>query len=169
MEEHSRAQAVMIADIIIKKPLLLKELIEIIFTEEEPVSRRAAWPLRFIHERDISLLYNYLPIIIIKLPEIKSVAIQRNFLYIIAYSNVPEFYSGQLIDFTSKILTNKSSPVASLIYSIDIFFSHSKEYPELLNELRIMIELLLPNATPGVRSKGLKTIRKIDRLEKKKS
>ncbi|MFK5856790.1 MAG: hypothetical protein QM503_11710 [Bacteroidota bacterium] len=165
MAEHSRAQAVMIADIIIQKPALLDELLKIIFEEEEPVSRRAAWPLRFILERDKRLMDNYIPIIITKLPEIKSVAIQRNLLFILANSNIPNFFFGRLLEFTSKILLDTSSSVASLIYSIDIFFDTSKNEPDLLNELRLMIELLLPNATAGVRSKCRKTLKKIDRLD----
>jgi len=164
MAEHSRAQAVLIADIIIQKPSLLDELMKIIFAEEEPLSRRAAWPLRFIHEEEKCLFNNYFPIIITKLPEIKSVAIQRNLLYILAYSHVPESYYGSLLDFTSKILLNTSSSVASIIYSIDIFYNLSKKEPELLNELKLMIELLLPNATAGVRSKSLRTLKKIEKL-----
>lgn len=166
MSEHSRAQAVMIADLVIQKPALFGELLDIIFTEEEPVSRRAAWSLRFIHERNEHLLDNYIPIIIDKLPNIKSVAIQRNLLYILAYSTIPEFYYGVLLEYTSKILLNTNSSVASIIYSVDIFFNLSKGEPDLLNELRIMIGMLLPNSTPGVKSKCLKTLKKIDKLER---
>jgi len=166
MAEHSRAQAVMIADLVIQKPALFDELLEIIFAEEEPVSRRAAWPLRFIHERNERLLDKYIPIIIIKLPDIKSVAIQRNLLYILAYSSIPEFYYGRLLDFTSRVLLDTNSSVASLIYSVDIFFNISKSEPDLLTELRLIIDFLIPNATAGVRSKCVKTLRKIDRLER---
>ena len=161
MAEHSKAQAAMIADIIIQKPGLLDELMKIIFAEEEPLLRRAAWPLRFIHERNKYIFNNYFPIIITKLPEIKSIAIQRNLLYILAYSHIPEFYYGRLLDFTSKILLNTSSSVASIIYSIDIFYNLSKNEPELLNELKLMIELLIPHATAGIRSKSLRTLNKI--------
>ena len=165
MFEHSRAQAVMIADLVIQKPALFDELLDIVFAEEEPVSRRAAWPLRFIHERNECLIDKYIPIIITKLPNIKSVAIQRNLLYIIAYSNIPEFYYGRLLDFTSRVLLDTNSSVASIIYSVDIFFNVSKSEPDLLNELRHMIDFLIPNATPGVKSKCIKTLRKIDRLK----
>lgn len=57
MAEHSRAQAEMIADIIVQKPILLDELLKIIFADKEPVSRRAAWPLRFIHKKNKQLIY----------------------------------------------------------------------------------------------------------------
>jgi len=164
MAEHSRAQAEMIADIIVQKPILLDELLKIIFADKEPVSRRAAWSLRFIHKKNKQLLDNFFPTIIVKLPGIKCVAVQRNLLYILAYSDIPEFYYGRLLEFTSKVLLNTSSSVASIIYSIDIFFNLSKNEPYLLNELKLMLELLLPNATAGVRSKSTRTLRKIEKL-----
>jgi len=166
MAEHSRAQAVMIADMVIQKPSLFDALFDLVFAEEEPVSRRAAWPLRFIHETDKNLFNNYIPIIIVKLPDIKSAAIQRNLLYILANSYIPEYYYGKLLEFISKILLDTGSSVASLIFSIDIFFNISKNEPDLLTELRLIIDFLIPNATSGVRSKCTRTLRKIDKIER---
>jgi len=165
MAEHSRAQAVMIADIILQKPSLLDELVDIILADEEPVSRRAAWPLRFIHEKNEKLTDKYLPKIISSLPDIKSVAIQRNLLYVIAYSSIPQSYKGELLEYTSQILLNSSSAVAPIIYSIDIFLKISKDEPDLLNELELIIEHLIPNATAGVLSKSRHTLRKINKLK----
>ena len=164
MAEHSKAQAEMIADIIVQKPDLLEELLEIIFAEKEPLSRRAAWPLRFIHENDEQLLASKLPMIVKQLPKVKSVAVQRNLLYILAYSDIPEPCQGELLQYSSQVLLDRGSPVASLIYSLDIFYNIAKSEPDLLNELKLIIELLLPNATPGVRSKSVKTLKKIERL-----
>lgn len=164
MAEHSRAQAKMIAGIVIQKPELLDELLEIIFAESEPLSRRAAWPLRFIHEKDEKLLPPYIPMIVSRLPNIQTIAVQRNLLYILAYSDVPESCQGELLQYSSEVLINRSSSVASLIYSLDIFYNIAITEPELLNELKLIIELLLPNATAGVRSKSIKTLKKIKRL-----
>ena len=164
MVEHSRAQAEMIADIIVQKPVLLDELLKIVFADKEPVSRRAAWPLRFILHREEQLLTTYLPTIIKQLSKVESVAVQRNLLYVLAYSDIPESSYGELLQYSSEVLINTSSSVASIIYSIDIFFNLSKSEPDLLNELKLMLELLLPNATAGVRSKSSRTLRKIEKL-----
>ncbi len=95
MAEHSRSQANMIADIIVQEPALLDELIEIIFANKEPLSRRAAWPLRFIHERNQQLVVPYFPIMIKQLPDVQSIAVQRNLLYVLAYSDIPESCHGE--------------------------------------------------------------------------
>ena len=163
LTEHSRSQALMIADIILQKPGLFDELIEIIFANKEPISRRAAWPLRFIHERDQQLLATYLPIIIKQLPEVQSIAVQRNLLYILAYSDIPESCRGELLQYTSNLLLNTSTSVASLIYSLDIFDNIAKDEPDLQNELVLIIHQILPYASAGVKSKSMKTLKKIER------
>jgi len=164
MAEHSKAQAKMIADIIIQEPVLLGELMEIIFSNTEPASRRAAWPLRFIHNRDLKILLPYFPLIVEELPGVESVAVQRSLLYILAYSDIPEDYHGQLLQFTSQLLTNRNTSVASTIYSMDIFFKLSLDEPDLLFELKNMLEMLMPYGSAGVKSKSRRIIKKIEKL-----
>ncbi len=168
MTEHSKAQAVMIADLVVQKPELFTELLEIIFANKNTLSQRAAWPLRFILERNEKLVLHHLPKMINQLPHVESVAVQRNLLFILANVKIPERYHGELLDYTSKILLNSGSSVASIIYSVDIFFNISKNEPFLLNELKLMIELLIPNGTPGIKSKCNHTLKKIAKAVRNK-
>ncbi len=64
MAEHSRQQADFIADIVLSKPSYLDELLNIVFRNQEPISRRASWPLRIISERDKNILEPYISTII---------------------------------------------------------------------------------------------------------
>ena len=164
MAEHSRHQADFIVDIVLSQPSYLDELLHIVFQNREPISRRASWPLRIISERDINILESHVPVIIKRLPEIDNVAIQRAFLAILVNVKIPKENYGELLQFTCEILLNPGSPVASLIYSTDIFYKISINEPELLNELKLMLEQLLPYGSAGVKSKCRKTIKKIDRL-----
>ncbi len=163
MAEHSRSQADFIADIVISRPQLIKELLDIVLLNHEPISRRASWPLRIISDRDNKLLEPYVHIIIEQLPNIDNVAIRRAFLAVLVNVVIPEEYHGELLQFLSEVLINAGSPVASLIYSADIFYKISMDEPELLNELKLMLELLIPFGTPGVKSKCRKTIKKIEK------
>mgnify|MGYP006935342245 CR=1 FL=1 len=163
MAEHSRSQADFIADIVIQQPILIEELLNIVLLNKEPISRRASWPLRIISDRDINILGPYVHTIIKQLPKIHNVAISRAFLAILVNVNIPEEYCGELLQYTSEILINPGSPVASLIYSADIFYKLSIGEPELLNELKLMLELLIPFGSAGVKSKCRKTIKKIEK------
>lgn len=163
MAEYSRTQADFIADIIIKKPSLLGELIDIVFQNSEPLSRRASWPLRIISDRDIDIVAPFVPKIIQKLPKIDNVAIQRSLLALLVNTPIPEEQHGELLQFTFEILIDKGSPVASLIYSTDIFYKLSVNEPDLLGELKLMLEVLMPYGSAGVKSKCRKTIKKIER------
>ena len=169
MAEHSRQQADFIADIVLSKPSYLDELLNIVFRNQEPISRRASWPLRIISERDKNILEPYISTIIKRLPEIDNVAIQRAFLAILVNVNIPEENYVELLQFTFDILINPGSQVASLIYSTDIFYKISLNEPDLLNELKLILEQLLPFGSAGVKSKCRKTIKKIDRLDRNRS
>lgn len=164
--EHAihREQADFISDLIIGKPILLPELLEIIFAKEEPVSRRAAWPLRIISQKDKTIVEPFVPEIIDELESMEIVPILKLLLAVLVVTDIPKDYQGQLLQITSEILTNKGSSVASLIYSMDIFFKLSVNEPDLLNELKIMLEQLLPYGSPGVKNKSTKLIKRINRL-----
>lgn len=161
MAEHSRAQADFIADIVIKQPAILGELLEIVFRNEEPVSRRASWPLRIISDRNPQIVEPFVPQIINILPVIDSIPIQRAFLALLVNVDIPEELHGEVLQFTSEVLMDKGSEIAHVIYSTDIFYKLSVNEPDLLNELALMLEQLLPFGSAGVKSKSTRTINKI--------
>lgn len=163
MAEHSRAQADFIADIIIKQPSLIDELVDIVFQNIEPVSRRAAWPLRIISDRKIEMVNPFIPSIIQKLTEIDNISIHRSFLAILVNADIPENLHGELLQITSEILLDRGSPVASLIYSADIFYKLTVNEPDLLNELKLMLEEIEPYGTAGVKSKSRHIIKRINK------
>lgn len=160
MADHSRVHADLISDLVVRKPSLLKELLDITFLNEEPVSRRASWPIRIISERKPELYNPYIGEIVEAVTSIKSVPIQRSLLALLIYVEVPDEYHGELLQLTSEILIDKGSPVAHIIYSADIFYKLSINEPDLLKELVIMLQEQMPYGTPGVKSK----CRKITKL-----
>ena len=167
MAEHSRLQADFIADIVLQKPELIDELIQIVFRNKEPLSRRASWPLRIISDRNAMVLQPYLPFMIDSILQLENVSILRAILAILVNSDIPESHQGEMLQFTSEILINSNSPVALLIYSSDIFYKLSLNEPELLNELRLMLEQLLPFGSAGVKSKCRKILKKIEKANYK--
>lgn len=153
MSEHSRVHADLISDIVIRDKSLLPELLELVYLNEEPVSRRASWPVRIISEQKPEFFHPYIDSVINNLLKIKSVPIQRAFLGLLINVEIPENHHGDLLQYTSEILINRGSPVAHLIYSADIFYKLSVNEPDLLKELLIMLMELMPYGTPGVKSK----------------
>jgi hypothetical protein len=165
MVEYSRSHAEIIAGIIIKKPELIEELMDIVFSNNDPLSKRAAWPLRIINDRNSNLIIPYISLIVSELPKVSYVSIQRALLAILSSVKIPESCQGELLQITSGLLVDKGTPIASLIFSIEIFYNISKNELELLNELELMIEQLLPYSSAGVRSKGKKILKKIHKQQ----
>ncbi len=168
LNEHSRANADFIANIIISKTDFIPALIEIVFADHKTISGRAAWPLLLAHKKNRRLLNDYIPVIIDKLPSVSSVSVQRCLLSILTTANIPEEYDVVLLNYTTQVLTDTNSSVASIIYSIDIYYNIAKKQPELLNELAVMLEFLQPNATPGIRSKIRKILKRQGEMNNEK-
>ncbi len=59
LKEYSKSHSVFVADVLKQKPYLIPELLNIIYLEEEPISRRSAWSLRILFDES-SINNNFL-------------------------------------------------------------------------------------------------------------
>ncbi len=84
-------------------------------------------------------------------------------LAVLVEADIPEDRQGELLQYTSEVLTCSDSSVACLIYSMDIFFKLSVNEPDLLYELRLMLEQIIPNGSPGVKNKSRRFIKTINK------
>ena len=163
MQEYSKVHANLVAEYILSKPELMPELLDIIYLFDDPVSKRASWSLKILSEKDSSIIDPYVDLMVDMLPKTNDIPILKLVLATLRMTHIPENKQGELLQFTSEVLTDSGSSIASLIYSIDIFYKLSVKEPDLLNELRIMLEQLIPNGSPGVKNKCHKLIRKINK------
>lgn len=153
LAEHSKAQANVIADIVRQKPELLNELLQYILANEEPLSRRASWPLRILHEQHPELLKSRIGELIYQLANIKSSAVLRNILALLAHAEIPENKKTFLLDFSAQTILNPESPVAVICHATDLFIHVSEKECVLLQELMLMLMTIEPNRSGGVQAK----------------
>ena len=153
LQEHSKSHTVYIAHILKEKPNYISEFLEIIYLEEEPISRRAAWSLRTLFDSDKKVLLPYIDDMIMRLESIKSAAILRAFLAIISMIKIDEKWHGFLIQYTSETILNSHSEIAVKAFAMDIFFQISKTQQELFYELEQMIDYIYPDGSRGIQNK----------------
>ena len=127
LHERSRTHAGFIAEIIIEKPELVSVILEIVFANKNPLSKWASWPLQIASKKNTNIFNDYIPTIIDHLPDIKFVTTQRCLLSVLTTAPIPKEKEAFILDYTTDILTNKSSSIASIIYSIDIYYNIAKE------------------------------------------
>lgn len=166
LKEHSKAQALFIADIIYQKPELIDELIAFTFAQSEPLSRRAAWPLRIIQDQYPELLKDKIDQLIFHLKEKHDFAVQRNVLALLISAKIPIKQQGFLLDYTTKLLLDPNSPVAIIAHASDLYLKLADREIILINELILMLEELRPIKSGGIKAKLSHIYRYLERLEK---
>ncbi|MBA3665762.1 MAG: hypothetical protein H0W61_16390 [Bacteroidetes bacterium] len=141
--EHSKSQTNKIVRYIGDDKKKFKELVTVFLQSEYRVTQRAAWPLSEIAIAHNDLIVPYLK----KLVEILKAtdqhpAIPRNILRIFSAIDIPEKYHGELIDICFGFITEVKHPIAVRAFAITVASHICSHYPELKNELVMVLEEL---------------------------
>jgi len=161
MVEPSRRNTDLIAGLILQKPALFDELFHIYLSNEEPVSRRAAWVADAVTEKCPDLLIPVIEEIAGHLADFSHDGMKRESLKMLARSPLPEQNLGQLITICFDWLTSGKESVAVKMFSMEILYRISNQEPEMKKELADSIELRMQEETPGFRSHGKKLLKRL--------
>jgi len=169
LAEHSKAQALLIADLVAQKPELISDLIAYTFANEEPLSRRASWPLRLLFDHNPAILKEYLHLLINQLDKIQSKAVLRNIFALLANAEIPEYKKSFLLDFSANAILNPESPVAVIAHASSLFAKIAGNELILINELILMLEQVASQKSGGIQAKMCQIKRIGNKLEKNKT
>ena len=153
LQEYSKSHSDFIADVLRQNQHLLPEFIEIVYLEEEPISRRAAWSLRLLFDASPKSLDIYIDDFISHLDQLSVAPILRGLLAIISKIDIDEKWHAYLIQYTSEAILSNKSEIAIKAFSMDIFFQIAKKEPDLFYELEQMIEYIYPESSRGIQNK----------------
>lgn len=170
LKEHSKSHTLYLTKVIGSNEFLFEELINLFLNDEYRVTQRAAWVVSHCAEAHPFLLTPHLPSIIhnLRKPKLHD-AVKRCTLKILAdvNPNLSEELQGHAIDLSFEFLISQKEPVAIKVHSMQIVFNLCQKEPELLNELRLVIEDQMPYSKPGFKSRGNKILKGIEKMGKK--
>ncbi len=159
--EHSKSQTLVIAQYIKENPSTFQELMQIFLKGEYRNAQRAAWILRECFSDQQSLLKSYFPSLLNKLYETPiHDAIKRNVMAIFAdyKGTYPESIHDQLLEKAFEYLENQKEKVAIKAHSMTVIERLCQVYPELQNELKILLEDQLEFGSAGFKSRAKKIL-----------
>lgn len=138
------------------------ELFHLFTTGSNRIIQRAAWPLSYCVIQHPSLIKSHYKTIIQLLNDPGQPAgVQRNILRLMDQGAVfPKKFHGQIMDACFRIMEDPKEPIAARAFSMGILLQFADAYPEILPELKTVAALILPNASPGVRSRALRVLAK---------
>lgn len=161
--EHSKSQTAKIVRYIGDDSKRFADLMRVFLVGESDLSRRAAWAMSNIAIDHPELVKPYLGKLVQKLRQPgHHPAIARNILRILQDVDVPEKYQGDLIDECFKLIAGEIYPAAVRAFAITAAGRICKHYPELKNELLILLKHLheLPQL-PAIRHRIKKALKEI--------
>lgn len=152
--EISRKNTDFIAHYIGNNPNLFKEVLDLIFSGKPPLPLRAAWVVTAVTDKHPELLKPYLKKIISNLKKFEHPGTRRNLLRYISYNEIPKNMEGILYDTCYQYVLSKDEPPAVKVYSMQIMYNIALKEPELLREVKLIVEGYLDHDSAAIKSRS---------------
>lgn len=167
LAELSKRNTVYTASVIGTDKKLFKEMFELILTNEEYVSGRAAWVIEHVWLDYPEMIEPYINDMIDFLPNSKYDNQKRHFAKILStidLNTLDEDRLGVLIDRCFTWLEDPIYPTAVKMFSMQIIYHYVEIEPVIASELIGIIENQFNDSTPGFKNRGEKILKKLYKL-----
>ena len=162
LKEHNKANTLKIVDFVDDSKIRFKQLVTIFLAGPYRVTQRAAWPLSICAERNPQFIKPHLKKIMdhIEKPGIHDAA-KRNTVRLLQFADVPSALHGRLLNICFRFLQDKKEPVAIKVFSMTVIANIAKDKPEIMKELTIIIQDLIPYSTAAFRSRAARILKRL--------
>jgi hypothetical protein len=161
-EEHSKRQCDRIVKYIGKDKVRFAELMRLFFKGEDRITQRAAWPLGNIVRLHPGLITPYFKRLLDNLDKKGlHVAVVRNTIRLLQDVGIPERYHGRVMSRCFEYVAAPGTPIAVKAFSLTVLQNLSGKYPDILPELKLLIEEQWEQAPPAFRSRARKILRTV--------
>ena len=159
----TKKQCVEISNFAMASPENLKELMSFFFHNEYRLAQRAAWVTSMVAAVNPSLIKPYIKQLVMQLNR-KDVhdAVIRNSVRILQQLEIPEPLHGHLMNYCFELLGKPSTPVAIKAFSLTTLYNLSQVYPEIKNELKLVIKERWNYETAAFKSRGVCILKKLN-------
>jgi hypothetical protein len=146
----------------------VSELVSLAFEKDELLSSRAMWVLGHCSDLDYNCVTPYLIKLIDNLKKTNlHNGVVRNTLRLFQRHPVPKKRESFVFDKCFGYVKNPAEAIAVRAFAITIVFNIAKPYPELIDELLLVLSHLSETEeAPGIRSRVKHTIKDIHKLKK---
>lgn len=161
LAEHSKAQTNKIIKWIGKSQERFDQLFKLFLADEYRVTQRAAWPLSYAVQNHPELIRKHLGKLIKNL-EKKDLhdSVKRNSVRILRDLSIPQRFHGQVMDRCFQFIESPDEAVAIKAFSLIILEKLLPLYPDIKNELKLIIEERWEHETAAFHSRANKILKK---------
>ena len=153
LREHSKRQISRMVEWVGSDPCRFRAFLDLMLGDGEILARRAAWVVGDAAEACPALARPHLPKLLDRLtrPALPE-AVMRHIFRVLQFVTIPPRLEGKVLSLAMAALGG-TAPIAVKAYAITLLKGVSDRYPEILPELRALIDEILPSAGPAIRSR----------------
>lgn len=159
--QQYKEDAQAIRDYILDNQAALDELMQLFLHADHRTVQKAAWPIGMIGTEKPEWFTPYFTEIIACLEKPKHHAVGRNIYRTLQFMEIPEEYEGEILELAMRDLSDPKMPIAIKVFSMTVAYNLTKKYPELGNELRLIIEEQYPYGSAGFKNRAGKILSKL--------
>ena len=160
LKEHSKKQCAKIVRHIGNSKERFAELMRLFFEGEYRVTQRAAWPMSYCVANHPQLIQPYFRKLLVNLEKKgRHDAVARNTVRLLQHVDVPKKFHGRLMDICFCFIQSNEKPAAVKAFSLSILQNLSKQYPDIISELKLIIEERWEHESAAFRSRAKKILK----------
>lgn len=162
LSEHSKSQTDKIIAWVGQSQARFDELLNLFLQDEYRVTQRAGWPLSYCARLHPSLINKHFGKLIknLKRKDLHP-AIKRNTVRIFENIPIPKRYHGAIMNQCFEYIQSNEEAVAVKAFSLTILENLLPLYPDIKNELKLIIEERWEHETAAFHSRAKKILKKI--------
>ena len=160
LKEHSKKQCNKIVNYIGNDKKRFAELMRLFFRAEYRVTQRAAWPMSYCVRNHPELIKPYFKPLLDNLAK-KGLhdSVLRNTVRLLQDVDIPTRYYGRLMNICFDFIQSNDTATAIKAFSLTILANLSKQYPDILAELKLIIEERWQLETAAFHSRAKKILK----------
>ncbi|MBC7936157.1 MAG: hypothetical protein H7Y86_12475 [Rhizobacter sp.] len=165
LSEHSKEQCKAIVDWVGNSKKRFDELFSLFLNDEHRVIQRAAFPVSYCLEAYPSLIDKHFENLVKKLqqPGIHD-AVKRNTTRLLQNVIIPQEWQGAIMNICFEYVAFQKEAVAIKAFSMSVLANLAKDYPEILPELKLIIEDQWKRHTPAFKGRAGKLFKNLNSL-----
>lgn len=159
---HSKEQALRIAEYAVASRKSFQELMDCFLADHVKLAQRAAWSVTWATQKKPAYIQPYIGALVrqLKRTDVHN-AVIRNSARILEDLEIPAEFHGEVMSICFDFIQNKAAPIAVKAFSLTVLFNLSKFYPEIKNELKIIIRENIDYESAAFQARGKKILAKI--------
>ena len=160
--EHSKRQTMTIVRYIDGDPGRFRELMGLFLGPVYRVSQRAAWAVNYCAEHHHELVKPYYGKLVEQLErDDVHPAVRRNVARLLQYVDIPKRLRGRAFDACYNLVDDADQPVAVRVFAMTVAARIAKNEPELLGELRLIVDKHAAHTTIAFRKRACMVLPKL--------